>query len=62
MGRRGPHPVGDEPRIVIGVRVDPPEREALRRLAAADGAKPSDLAREALRRYLADRQGDLVAS
>lgn len=58
MGRRGLKP----PREVVGVRLDPPEREALRRLAAADGQTSSDLGREAIRRYLAARQEELVAS
>lgn len=62
MGRRGPQPSGKPLNPVVGVRVPPADREALQRLAAADGAKPSDLAREAIRRYLVARQEDLVAS
>ncbi|MFD7161677.1 ribbon-helix-helix protein, CopG family [Kribbella sp. NPDC059898] len=55
MARKGPKP----PRIVVGVRLDPPERDALQRLAAADGETSSDLAREAIRRYLSERRADL---
>jgi hypothetical protein len=62
MGQRGPQASGKPRDPVVGVRVPPADRDALRRLAAADGAKPSDLAREAIRRYLAARQEDLVAS
>jgi hypothetical protein len=58
MARRGQ--TSGNARTVVGVRVDPPEREALRRLAAADGCKPSDLMRESLSRYLAARADDLV--
>ncbi|MFD7161699.1 ribbon-helix-helix protein, CopG family [Kribbella sp. NPDC059898] len=62
MGRRGPKSRGDEVLAVVPVRLPPAQREALRRLAAADGASVSDLAREAFTRYLATRQEDLVAS
>jgi predicted transcriptional regulator len=47
---------------VVGVRLDTPEKEALRRLAAADGATSSDLAREAIRRYLAERSADMAVA
>lgn len=62
MGRRGPIPSGRPSDPVVGVRVPVDQRDALLRLAAADGAKASDLVREALVRYLAERQGELVAS
>lgn len=62
MARRKPEP--DYPRDpVVPVRVPPAQRDALRRLAAADGKTQSELAREAFSFYLSHRQDDLdVAS
>lgn len=62
MGRRGPQPSGRPLDPVLALRLPTPERHALERLAAADGVSLSDLAREAIRRYLADRREDLVAA
>jgi hypothetical protein len=62
MGRRGPKSRNGDVLAVVPVRLPPEQREALQRLAAADGASVSDLGREAFTRYLAARQEDLVAS
>lgn len=51
-GRRGRPPIGSAASSVESVRLDPELRRRLLERATADGTTPSELIREALRRYL----------
>jgi Ribbon-helix-helix protein, copG family len=51
-GRRGRPPIGNAPSSVESVRLDPELRRQLLERASAEGTTPSELIREALRRYL----------
>jgi hypothetical protein len=50
--KRGRPTIGDASSSVESVRLDPELRRQLLQRAQADGTTPSDLGREALRRYL----------
>lgn len=50
--KRGRPTIGNAPSSVESVRLDPELRRQLLQRAEADGTTPSDLIREALRRYL----------
>ncbi len=50
--KRGRPPIGNAPSSVESVRLDPELRRQLLQRAEADGTTPSELIREALRRYL----------
>lgn len=50
--KRGRPTIGDAPSSVESVRLDPELRRQLLQRAEADGTTPSELIREALRRYL----------
>ncbi len=50
--KRGRPTIGDAPSSVESVRLDPGLRRQLLQRAEADGTTPSELIREALRRYL----------
>lgn len=50
--KRGRPTIGDAPSSVESVRLDPELRRQLLERAQADGTTPSELIREALRRYL----------
>ena len=50
--KRGRPTIGNAPSSVESVRLDPELRRQLLERAEADGTTPSDLVREALRRYL----------
>jgi uncharacterized protein (DUF4415 family) len=50
--KRGRPTIGDAPSSVESVRLDPGLRRELLKRAQADGTTPSELIREALRRYL----------
>jgi uncharacterized protein (DUF4415 family) len=50
--RRGRPAIGNAPSSVESVRLDPELRRQLLERAQADGTTPSELIREALRRYL----------
>ena len=50
--KRGRPTIGNAPSSVESVRLDPELRRQLLQRAAADGTTPSELIREALRRYL----------
>jgi hypothetical protein len=50
--KRGRPTIGDAPSSVESVRLDPDLRRQLLQRAQADGTTPSELIREALRRYL----------
>lgn len=50
--KRGRPTIGDAPSSVESVRLDPELRRQLLERAHADGTTPSELIREALRRYL----------
>lgn len=49
--KRGRPTIGNAPSSVESVRLDPELRRQLLQRAAADGTTPSELIREALRRY-----------
>ena len=51
-GRRGRPPIGTAAASVESVRLDPELRRRLLERASAEGTTPSELIREALRRYL----------
>jgi hypothetical protein len=50
--KRGRPTIGDAPSSVESVRLDPELRRQLLQRVEADGTTPSELIREALRRYL----------
>jgi len=51
-GRRGRPPIGTAAASVESVRLDPELRRQLLERASAEGTTPSELIRQALRRYL----------
>jgi hypothetical protein len=51
-GKRGRPTLGSAPASVESVRLDPELRQQLLQRAQADGATPSEVIREALRRFL----------
>ena len=51
-GRRGRPPIGTAAASVESVRLDPDLRRQLLERASAEGTTPSELIRQALRRYL----------
>lgn len=51
-GKRGRPSLGSAPATVESVRLDPELRDALAERAESDGTTPSEVIREALRKYL----------
>lgn len=56
--RRGRPPIGSKAATVFHVRLEPELREALKRRADADETTPSDVVRQAIRTYLAEKPLD----
>ena len=53
--------MGTDRAVKLGVKVEPELRRAVEDLAAAQGITPSEVVRNAIRRYVADAESGLVA-